>query len=106
MENGNPLSALAFLIIECLFYIMFSRFFPESDERRVLVVFVFRRGRDVRPGEIRYASGPWKNGSPLSDFGFFIIKCLFYNMFSPFLPRRRAKAAATATQKWSFHNMF
>ena len=34
--------------------------FPESDERRVLVVFVFRRGRDVRPGENRNASGPWK----------------------------------------------
>ena len=30
--------------------------FPESDERRVLVVYVFSRGRDVRPGRIRYAS--------------------------------------------------
>ena len=101
-----PLSAI-WLFYHKMFILQYVfTIFPESDERRVLVVFVFRRGRDVRPGEIRYASGPWKNGNPLSDFGFFIIKCLFYNMFSPFLPRRRAKAAATATQKWSFHNMF
>ena len=36
--------------------IFLSYLFPESDERRVLVVYVFSRGRDVRPGRIRYAS--------------------------------------------------
>ena len=34
-----------------------KNFFPESDERRVLVVCVFSRGRVVRPGQIRCASG-------------------------------------------------
>ena len=37
-----------------------------------------------------------ENGTPLSVLALFIIKCIFYIMFSPFLPRRRAKALAKA----------
>ena len=49
--------------------------FPESDERRVLVVFVFRRGRDVRPGENRSAADPLPphgKMAPLSAFWLFL----------------------------------
>ena len=102
-EHGQKWSGLAFGVAGR------SNFFPRATSegfslsRSSAGAWTSAPGKSVtHPVRIR----PMENGTPLSVLALFIIKCLFYTTFSPFLPRRRAKAAATTTQKWSFHNLF
>ena len=90
------------LKIYCFVFYIFC-FFPRATSEGFLLCTSSAGAGMFAPGR----RGTIENGTPLSVLAFFCIKCIFYIMFSPFLPRRRAKAAATTTtQKWSFHNMF